>query len=88
MDIAYLGKMSHHGAWSSETLLNATGYLPTYLFLGTSLNFRLTERTSLTVTGRNITNQARYVYLRNQRGMLNQFEIQGASWVFGVKGVF
>jgi hypothetical protein len=47
-----------------------------------------TERTSLTVTGRNITNQARYVYLRNQRGVLNQFEIQGASWVFGVTGVF
>ena len=80
--------VAFRGAWSSETLLNATGYLPTYLFLGTSLNFRLTERTSLTVTGRNITNQARYVYLRNQRGMLNQFEIQGASWVFGVKGVF
>jgi iron complex outermembrane receptor protein len=76
------------GAWSSESLENATGYLPAYLFLGTSLNFRLTERTSLTVTGRNITNQARYVYLRNQRGVLNQFEIQGASWVFGVKGVF
>lgn len=76
------------GAWSSETLENATGYLPTYLFLGTSVNFRLTDQTSLTLTGRNITNQARYVYVRNQRGLLNQFEIQGASWVLGIKGVY
>jgi iron complex outermembrane recepter protein len=76
------------GAWSSETLESAIGYLPTYLFLGTSLNLRLTDKTSLTVTGRNIGNQARYVYLREQRGYLNQFEIQGASWVFGIKGVF
>ncbi|MBI4624028.1 MAG: TonB-dependent receptor, partial [Verrucomicrobia bacterium] len=76
------------GAWQNEVADNATAYTPTYLFLGTSLSYRLTERTSLTVTGRNITNQARWLYLRTQRGVLNGFEIQGASWVFGVKGVF
>jgi len=76
------------GAWSSESLDSATQYLPEYLFIGSSLSFRLTERTSFTLTGRNITNQARLAYLRALRGTLNQFEIQGASWVFGVKGTF
>jgi TonB-dependent receptor len=76
------------GAWQNEVADNATQYTPTYLFIGTSLGYRLTERTSLTLTGRNITNQARWLYLRNQRGVLSGFEIQGASWVFGVKGTF
>lgn len=76
------------GAWSSETLDSATQYLPAYVFVGSSLSYRLTARTSLTVTGRNITNQARLAYLRDRRGTINQFEIQGASWVCGIKGVF
>ena len=76
------------GAWQNEVADNATAYTPTYLFLGTSLSYRLTERTSLSLTGRNITNQARWLYLRTQRGLRSGMEIQGASWVFGVKGTF
>lgn len=76
------------GAWSARTLDSATQYLPEYLFVGTSFGFRLTERTTLTVTGRNITNQPRLAYLRDRPGTINQFEIQGASWVLGIKGVF
>ena len=58
------------------------------LYIGTTFSFRLTDRTYLTLTGRNITNQANQNYPRDSRGCLNNFEIQGATWILGVKGVY
>lgn len=76
------------GAWKNDAFVNANNYTTPTFFFGASLDYRLTERISIAITGRNITNQARISYRRAEPDTLNAFEIQGASWVFGLKGVF
>jgi hypothetical protein len=60
----------------------------------TSLNWKLTRRTTLYVQGRNITGEPlRWfdtptgVAERRQR-ILRQYQEYGANWNFGVKGTF
>jgi hypothetical protein len=81
--------VSGQGIWAGEMLHNAERYRPPSLTLSTSAFFRLTDRISLTISGRNLTRQKNIQYLRDRRGYNPSTQIQIPSvWIFGVKGVF
>jgi iron complex outermembrane receptor protein len=80
--------ISGQAIWAGELLQDATRYRPPSLTVGTSAYFRLTDRISLTLTGRNISRQRNIQHLRDLRGNNSSTQIQIPSiWILGIKGV-
>lgn len=80
---------SGQGVWADELLQDAIRYRPPSLTLSMSAFYRLTDRISLTLSGRNLSRQKNIQHLRELQGFNSSTQIQiPVIWIFGVKGVF
>lgn len=75
-------------SWTPDTITAVTTYRKARHMLGSSLNYQLTQRTSLFVTGRNMLNAPITTYRRDLPGYLQGKNKYGSNWTFGVKGTF
>lgn len=79
--------ISGQAVWADELLQDAIRYRPPSLTLGLNAYFRLSDRISLTLSGRNIGRQKNIQHLRDMRGFNSSTQIQIPSiWILGIKG--
>ncbi len=76
--------------WSAtpDTLASATTYRKSRHMFATSWSYKMTSRTELFLTGRNIFNSPATVYMRGYDGFVQTKSKYGSNWSLGVKGRF
>jgi iron complex outermembrane recepter protein len=79
-----------NGKWTDDTPWNFTEgrYRKERIMTDIDLSYNLTKRFSLFVSGRNVTNEADYIYDFSDRNYIFKFEHYGTIWTFGVNGRF
>ena len=78
--------------WKDRVILNVdeTAYRRSFITLDASAGFKLTARTSLFVSGRNLTNSKRVTIDTFVPGseVWSNYQVTGTTWTAGVKGTF
>ena len=76
------------GSMTSDTRISAVAYRERRTMLGVSAGYKLSERLSLFMTGRNILNEPIVNMRRDYSDYMVSHWHFGSNWSFGIKGVF
>lgn len=75
-------------SWTPDVVISETTFNQARMMLGTSVDFRLTPRISLFLTGRNILNATITTYRIDLPGYLQRDSKFGSNWAIGMKGTY
>jgi len=70
--------------------VNETAHRRPFVTLDASARFKLSTRTSLFISGRNLTNSKRVTIdtFGASPGVWSNYQVTGTTWTFGAKGTF